>query len=58
MQISDSGQVRVDDGRLIIEKIQKDNAGNYSCVAENLVGKTEWTIDLIVTSKYIIVNIL
>ncbi|KRT79751.1 Immunoglobulin, partial [Oryctes borbonicus] len=43
-----------DDGRLIIERIQKENTGNYSCVAENIAGRTEWTMNLFVTTKPVI----
>lgn len=54
VQISDSGQVRVDDdGRLIIERVEKENSGNYTCAAENIAGKTEWTMNLVVTSKFV-----
>lgn len=50
--ISDSGKVRVDDdGRLIIDSAQLENAGNYSCVAQNIAGKTEMSVELIVTTR-------
>lgn len=45
-----------DDGRLIIENVKADNAGNYTCVAENLAGKTENAFELIVTSKPVILS--
>lgn len=43
-----------DDGRLIIEHVRVENAGNYTCVAENVAGKTEMGFELIVTSKPVI----
>ncbi|CAG9824276.1 unnamed protein product [Phaedon cochleariae] len=49
--ISDSGDIRVDDGRLIIDSVRAENAGIYKCVAENIAGKTESTVELIVTMK-------
>ncbi|KAG5887633.1 hypothetical protein JTB14_030903 [Gonioctena quinquepunctata] len=49
--ISDSGEIRVDDGRLIIENAKVENAGNYKCVAENIAGKTEMSVELMVTTK-------
>lgn len=50
--ISDSGEIRVDeDGRLIIEKVKTEDAGQYSCVAENVAGRTEKVLDLVITSK-------
>lgn len=55
--MSDSGEVRVDDdGRLIIENVRATNAGNYTCVAENVAGKTEMGFELIVTSKPVILS--
>lgn len=52
MKISDSGEIKVDeDGRLIIEKVKHQDAGKYTCVAENTAGRTEKSIELIVTSK-------
>ncbi|KYB28864.1 Tyrosine-protein kinase-like otk [Tribolium castaneum] len=52
--VSDSGEVRVDDGRLIIEKVRMDHAGNYTCVAENMAGKTEKIIELVVLNKPVV----
>lgn len=53
--MSDSGDVRVDDdGRLIIEAVKVENAGNYTCVAENIAGKMEKPFELIVTSRPVI----
>ncbi|KAF5297401.1 hypothetical protein FQR65_LT01332 [Abscondita terminalis] len=50
--ISDSGNVRVDDdGRLIIQNLQPEHKGDYKCVAENVAGRSEETIKVIVTSK-------
>lgn len=51
-QISDKGPIHVDDdGRLIITEVMETYAGKYTCVAENLAGKTEKSIELVVTSK-------
>ncbi|XP_063911044.1 tyrosine-protein kinase-like otk [Zophobas morio] len=53
--ISDSGEVKVDDdGRLIIDSVKMSQAGNYTCVAENMASKTEETVELIVLSKPVI----
>ncbi|KAJ8929669.1 hypothetical protein NQ314_017619 [Rhamnusium bicolor] len=49
--ISDTGDIRVDDGRLIIDNITMDNGGKYKCVAESIAGKTEHSVEIIVTSK-------
>lgn len=50
--ISDAGQVRVQDNTLIIAKARLDeDPGNYSCVAENLAGNSEMTVQVIVSSK-------
>lgn len=57
LQVSDSGDVKVDDdGRLIIENVKAEHAGNYTCVAENSAGKTENGFELIVTSKPVILS--
>lgn len=53
VQISDSGQVRVDDdGRLIIYVADRNNSGTYTCVAENVAGRTEKSFEMVVTSKF------
>ncbi|CAG9864509.1 unnamed protein product [Phyllotreta striolata] len=49
--ISDMGDIRVDDGRLIIDKAKLQDAGRYKCVAENLADKTEKTVEVVVTTK-------
>lgn len=51
--ISDSGLVRVQDNTLIIGQARlNEDAGNYTCVAENLAGETEMMVQIIVSSKY------
>lgn len=40
-----------DDGRLIIGKVKLEDAGSYVCVAENIAGRTEKVLDLVVTRK-------
>lgn len=45
-----------DDGRLIISKIVLQHSGNYTCVAENVAGRTERAIELIVISEYLKIN--
>ncbi|GLV45808.1 off-track [Carabus blaptoides fortunei] len=52
--ISDSGTTRVDDGRLIIDKVESTDAGKYTCVAENMASKSETAVTLIVTTKPVI----
>ncbi|XP_050311657.1 tyrosine-protein kinase-like otk [Anthonomus grandis grandis] len=49
--ISDRGDIYVDDGRLIITKVKQSDAGKYTCVAENVAGKTEKMVDIVVTTK-------
>lgn len=41
----------MDDGRLIIEKVRITDGGKYTCVAENIAGKTEKSVNVVVTSK-------
>ncbi|XP_065155517.1 tyrosine-protein kinase-like otk [Atheta coriaria] len=55
--VSDSGDVKVDDdGRLIFEKVKPEFAGTYTCVAENIAGKTDKGFELIVTTKAVIIS--
>ncbi|PSN56695.1 Hemicentin-1 [Blattella germanica] len=51
--VSDSGPVRVDETRLIIEAARAaDDTGNYTCVAENMAGTKMASFNLIVSSEY------
>jgi hypothetical protein len=50
--VSDSGPVRVDETRLIIEAARAvDDSGNYTCVAENMAGTKMASFKLVVSSK-------
>lgn len=52
--ISDAGPVRVQDNTLIVGKARiNEDAGNYTCVAENLAGETEMEVQVVVSSKSI-----
>jgi hypothetical protein len=49
--VSDSGPVRVDETRLIIEAARAvDDSGNYTCVAENMAGTKMASFRLVVAS--------
>ncbi|KAL3284491.1 hypothetical protein HHI36_018652 [Cryptolaemus montrouzieri] len=49
--VSDAGEIKVDDdNRLIIPTVKLEHSGNYTCVAENIAGKTEKFVELIVTT--------
>ncbi|XP_063220526.1 inactive tyrosine-protein kinase 7-like [Bacillus rossius redtenbacheri] len=49
--VSDSGPVRVDETRLLVEAARPDrDAGNYTCVAENLAGTKSASFRLVVTT--------
>lgn len=49
--VSDSGRIHVDDTRLVIESARLEDAGNYSCLAENLAGTKKAVIQLYVSSE-------
>lgn len=50
--ISDSGPVRVQEDTLIISKAKRStHEGNYTCVAENLAGTTDASVEVIVSCK-------
>lgn len=55
--ISDTGSVRVQDNTLIIAKAEmgKDD-GNYTCVAENLAGETDISVQIVISSKFMILR--
>lgn len=53
--VSDSGPVRVDETRLIIEAARAvDDSGNYTCVAENMAGTRMASFKLVVSSKFML----
>lgn len=53
--VTDSGPVRVDESRLIIEAARAvDDSGNYTCVAENMAGTRMASFKLVVSSKCIL----
>ena len=53
--ISDSGPTRVQDGTLIISNAKSpNNEGNYTCIAENIAGETEMSVQVIVSCEYLI----
>ncbi|XP_066148461.1 tyrosine-protein kinase-like otk [Euwallacea fornicatus] len=54
--ISDRGDIYVDDGRLIIAKAKIAHMGKYTCVAENIAGKTEKSVNVVVTTKPIVLQ--
>lgn len=47
-----------DDGRLIIESLKESHAGEYTCVAENIAGKSEKSVKVIVTCKLFLLYFL
>lgn len=57
-QISDTGSIRTDDGRLVVENVKVEDAGNYTCVAENIAGRTSKELNLIVTSKCLLAKLI
>ena len=53
--ISDTGPVRVQDNTLIIAKARMgEDDGNYTCVAENMAGETDISVQIVISSKYTI----
>ncbi|XP_029681073.1 inactive tyrosine-protein kinase 7-like [Formica exsecta] len=55
--ISDAGPVRVQDSTLIIAKAEmgKDD-GNYTCVAENLAGETDISVQIVISTPPSIIS--
>lgn len=50
--ISDAGPVRVQDNTLIIARARmNEDDGNYTCVAENLAGETDISVQIVVSSR-------
>jgi len=53
--ISDTGPVRVQDNTLIIARARMgEDDGNYTCVAENIAGETDISVQIVISSKYTI----
>ena len=51
--VSDSGRARVnEESELQIDHVKLQDAGNYSCHAENIAAKRTLTVQLVVTSEY------
>ncbi|GAB6021777.1 hypothetical protein CHUAL_004354 [Chamberlinius hualienensis] len=47
--ISDTGRIHVDDTRLVIDRVKLADAGNYTCIAENMAGTRKQYIQVYVT---------
>ncbi|XP_013793895.2 inactive tyrosine-protein kinase 7-like [Limulus polyphemus] len=54
--LSDSGRIRVEDGRLIINDVKQIDSGSFTCVAENLAGEKRKKIELFVTIPPVITS--
>lgn len=53
--ISDTGPVRVQDNTLIIARARmSEDDGNYTCMAENLAGETDISVQIVISSRYTI----
>lgn len=51
--ISDTGPVRVQDNTLIIASARmNEDDGNYTCVAENLAGETDISVQIVISSAF------
>lgn len=51
--ISDTGPVRVQDSTLIIARARmSEDDGNYTCMAENLAGETDISVQIVISSRY------
>lgn len=44
--------VQTEDGSLFISRIQRQDVGNYTCLAKNIYGSDQITYELIVLGKY------
>lgn len=52
--VSDNGRIRVNENsELQLDGVTLDDAGNYTCHAENLAGTRSVTVSVVVTSEYI-----
>ncbi|XP_043676096.1 tyrosine-protein kinase-like otk [Vespula pensylvanica] len=55
--ISDAGPIRVQDNTLIIGKAQiNEDDGNYTCVAENLAGETDMSVQVIISTPPTVIS--
>ncbi|XP_059479817.1 inactive tyrosine-protein kinase 7-like [Neocloeon triangulifer] len=52
--VSDSGPIRVDESRLIIDSARVENSGNYSCEEENMAGTSSISLQIYVSTAPVI----
>ncbi|XP_054708800.1 inactive tyrosine-protein kinase 7-like [Uloborus diversus] len=54
--INDSGQIYVQDMRLIFSEVQETDAGEYTCVAENIAGEHRKSFNLFVSAAPVVLR--
>uniref|UniRef100_T1JEN9 Receptor protein-tyrosine kinase n=1 Tax=Strigamia maritima TaxID=126957 RepID=T1JEN9_STRMM len=54
--ISDTGRIRVEETRLLITMAKHEDAGNYTCVAENLANKRQYHFQLYISTMPTIIT--